>query len=368
MKYSQFTTSDFIEDANFRRWVQYPTTESAAFWEDFIQHHPEKKQEIIGARNLLLTLEAQVERGFSTKANEDRVFQQIQQQIGEQQEVPIRRLPRWIQWAAAASVVLVMGWWLINRPTPTIKLTYEVNRKQSEVALLEKVNDTSKPILVTLADGSSIFLSPKSKISFAKTFNEGSKREVYLSGEAFFEVAKNPNKPFFVYANELVTKVLGTSFNIRAFPEDKNVEVKVRTGRVSVAVAQKISNQQSISTREVEGIVLLPNQQAVLSRQEIRLVKSLVENPTLLSTITPTPMRHSFVFEAAQASDVFNMIEQAYGIDIVFDEEVFSKCQFTANLTDESLYEKLDIICKSIEANYQILDAQIIISGKGCAN
>lgn len=366
MKYSQFTTSNFIEDANFRRWVQNPTTESAAFWEDFIQNHPQKKEEIIVARNLLLTLEAQVERGFSTKANEDRVFQQIQQQIGEQQEVPIRRLPVWIRWAAAASVVLVMSWWLFNRPTSTIKLTYEVNRKQSEVALLEKVNDTSKSILVTLADGSSIFLSPKSKISYAKTFNEGSKREVYLSGEAFFEVAKNPNKPFFVYANELVTKVLGTSFNVRAFPEDKNVEVKVRTGRVAVAVAQKISNQQSISTREVEGIVLLPNQQAVLSRQEIRLVKSLVENPTLLSTTTPTPMRHSFVFEAAQASDVFNMIEQAYGIDIVFDEEVFSKCQFTANLTDESLYEKLDIICKSIEANYQILDAQIIISGKGC--
>ncbi len=366
MKYAQFTTDDFIEDADFRRWVQHPTTESAAFWGDFMQHHPEKQQEIRLARNFLLTLEAQAESGFSTKANEDRVFQQIQQQIGEQQENPIRRLPVWIQWAAAASVVLVMSWWLLHRSASTVELTYEMNRKQSEVVLLEKVNVTSKPILVTLADGSSIFLNPKSKISYAKTFNEGSKREVYLSGEAFFEVAKNPNKPFFVYANELVTKVLGTSFNIRAFPEDKNVEVKVRTGRVAVAVTQKISNQQSISVREAEGIVLLPNQQAVLSRQEIRLVKSLVENPTLLSSTTPTPMRHSFVFEATPANDVFTLIEQAYGIDIVFDEEVFSKCQFTANLTDESLYEKLDIICKSIEANYQILDAQIIISGKGC--
>ncbi|NBB21876.1 DUF4974 domain-containing protein [Runella sp. CRIBMP] len=368
MKYSQFTTSDFIEDAHFRRWVQFPTAESSAFWEDFLQRHPEKKQEITVAQNILLTLEAQVESGFSTKANEDRVFQQIQQQLGEEQEVKIRRLPVWARWAAAASVVLVMSWWFVNRQTAPIELTYEVNREQSESPLTEKVNDTPKPILVTLADGSSIFLSPKSRISYAKTFNEGSKREVYLSGEAFFEVAKNPNKPFFVYANELVTKVLGTSFNVKAFPEDKNVEVKVRTGRVAVAVAEKISNRKNISNREREGIVLLPNQQAVLSRQEIRLVKSLVENPTLLSATTPTPMRYSFVFEAAQASDVFNMIEKAYGIDMVFDEEIFSKCQFTADLTDESLYEKLDIICKSIEANYQILDAQIIISGKGCAN
>ncbi|WP_298362329.1 FecR family protein [Runella sp.] len=368
MKYSQFTTGDFIEDTEFRRWVQQPTTESAAFWEDFMLQHPEKKQDIIVARNVLLTLEAQVESGFSTKANEDRVFQQIQQQIGEKQEVTIRRLPVWVRWAAAACFVLAMSWWLIDKQTSTVEVTYEVNRKQSESPLVEKVNDTAKPILVTLADGSSIFLNPKSRISYSKTFNEGSKREVYLSGEAFFEVAKNPTKPFFVYANELVTKVLGTSFNVRAFPEDKNVIVKVRTGRVAVTVAKKISGQQSISTREVEGIVLLPNQQAVLSRQEIRLVKSLVENPTLLSVTTPTPMRYSFVFEAARASDVFNMIEKAYGIDIVFDEEVFSKCQFTADLTDESLYEKLDIICKSIEANYQVLDAQVIISGKGCAN
>lgn len=366
MKYSQFTANDFIEDADFRQWIQNPTTESMAFWEDFSQKHPEKKQEIAIARHILLTLKAQTENGFSTKANEDRVFQQIQQQIGEQQDTPIRHLPVWIRWAAAAAVVLAMSWWFLAPSTSTTELTYEMNCEQSEVALLEKVNTTSKPMLVTLSDGSSIFLSPQSKISYAKTFNADKKREVYLSGEAFFEVAKNPNKPFFVFANELVTKVLGTSFNIKAFPKDKNVEVKVRTGKVMVAVAPKISSQESISTREVEGIVLLPNQQAVLSRQEIRLVKSLVENPTLLSSTTATPMRHSFVFEAAPTSDVFKLIEQAYGIDIVFDEEVFSNCQFTADLTDESLYEKLDIICKSIEADYQILDAQIIISGKGC--
>lgn len=366
MKYSLFSSSDFIEDVHFRQWVQKPDSTSNAFWEGFMQQHPEKKQELTIARNFLLALEQQVQSEFSSQANEDAVFQHIQQQIEEGQEVPVRRLPIWVRWVAAASVILVMGWWFFISQTPTNQLSYELNREEADVPLVEKVNNTAKPLLITLADGSSIFLNPQSKISYAKAFNEGSKREVYLSGEAFFEVAKNPNKPFFVYANELVTKVLGTSFNVKAFPEDKNVVVKVRTGRVAVAVAKKISDKKAISTRELDGIVLLPNQQAVLSREEIRLVKSLVENPALLSADTPNPMRYSFVFEAARASDVFKLIKQAYGVDIVFDEELFAKCQFTANLTDESLYEKLDIICKSIEANYQILDAQIIVSGKGC--
>lgn len=366
MKYSLFGSRDFIEDANFRQWVQNPDTISNDFWGDFVQQHPEKKQELTIARNFLLALEKHVESGFSAKTNEDAVFQQIQQEIDEQQEIPVRRIPVWSRWVAAASIIFVMGWWVANWQTNPKQVSYEVNREQATSPLIEKVNRTDKPILIILADGSSIFLNPQSKISYAKAFNEGSKREVYLSGEAFFEVAKNPSKPFFVYANELVTKVLGTSFNIRAFPEDKNVIVKVRTGKVAVAVAQKISNQQAISTREIEGIVLLPNQQAVLSRQEIRLVKSLVENPTLLSANTPTPMHHSFLFEATSATEVFKRVEQAYGVEIVFDEEIFTHCQLTANLTDESLYEKLDIICKSIEASYQILDGQIIISGKGC--
>jgi len=189
-----------------------------------------------------------------------------------------------------------------------------------------------------------------------------------LSGEAFFEVTKNPNRPFVVYANELITKVIGTSFTIKAFPKDKEVTVNVKTGQVSVSVAKQATNPQTVSQRELEGIVLFPNQKAVLSRQDVRLVKSLVENPALIAIETPAhkPIRGSFEFDASPASSVFKAIELAYGVDIVFDETLFSTCEFTGNINDESLYEKLDIICKSIEAKYQILDAQIIISGKGC--
>ncbi|MDF7819870.1 FecR domain-containing protein [Runella sp. MFBS21] len=366
MNYPHHSASDFMEDTHFRQWVYQPDADSDSFWEEYQQKYPEKKQELAIARQLLLNLQQQVQSGFSTKAVEDAVFQNIQQELETKPIVSTQLFPHWVRWAAAAAVVLLGITWVFWSQKPTHYLSYEINRQQSQNTLVEKSNLTSKPFVVSLADGSSVLLSPQSKISYCEDFDTHDKREVFLSGEAFFEVAKNAQKPFYVYANELVTKVLGTSFNVRAFPEDKNVVVKVHTGRVAVAVADKIADKQKITARELDGIVLLPNQQAVLSRDEFRLVKSLVENPSLLSSNTPISLSHSFEFESARASDVFKAVEEAYGIDIVFDEEVFANCLFTANLTDEPLYEKLNIICKSIEASYQILDAQIIISGKGC--
>lgn len=369
MEYQDFTTHDFIEDARFRQWVRQPDAETEAFWRSFLARHPEKKPEVIAATDFLLGIEQQVESGADAIAHEETVFQRIQEVIAEGSNSPIRRqLPRWTAWAAAASLVFLLGYFILP---PGIlqkqEISYETNRKQATLALTEKVNETAEPISISLTDGSRISLQPGSRISYAAAmFGTDSRREVYLSGEAFFEVAKNPDIPFFVYANELVTKVLGTSFNVRAYQNADDVTVEVRTGRVSVSVAEKIGGPQQVSPREREGILLLPNQQAILARQEIRLVKTLVKEPVLLSETAPNQPKYSFVFVATPATEVFKTLESAYGLDIVFDEETFANCQFTADLTDAPPYEKLDIVCRSIEASYRILDAQIIVDGKGC--
>ena len=78
------------------------------------------------------------------------------------------------------------------------------------------------------------------------------------------------------------------------------------------------------------------------------------------------PPHERFVFAETPAADVFKVLEDAYGIHIEFNEGSFANCQFTANLTEESLYDKLDIICKSIEASYQISNGEIQINGRGC--
>jgi transmembrane sensor len=369
MTYSDFTTDDFINDPQFRLWVQHPTEVTENFWANFLKENPDKNMAVENARTILKAVEQQVKKEFLSQEDEDQIFNQIQEQIESEKVQRIRRLPVWMGWAAAASIVLgIIIWEFIPTKSEQVnQVVYENNREKALTPLTEKINNTDKAILVTLDDGSSIFLNPNSKISYAQNFNQGNIREIYLSGEAFFEVAKNPNKPFLVYANELITKVLGTSFNVRAYADEKDVTVKVRTGRVAVAVARITDVQQKMSSRELDGIMLLPNQQAVLSRQEVRLVKSLVENPAVISKNQPQNlMQQQFIFNANNATQVFESIEKAYGVDIVFDENLLSQCQFTGNITDESLYEKLDIICKTIEAQYQILDAQVIITSKGC--
>ncbi len=369
MTYSDFTTDDFINDTQFKLWVKQPTEGSNSFWAIFLKDNPAKNIDIANARTILKAIEEQVHREFLSQKDEDQIFIQIQEQIESEKVHRIRRLPAWLGCAAAASIVLgVMLWQFGPKNTNKInQVVYENNREKALTPLTEKINNTDKAILVTLNDGSSIFLNPNSKISYAQNFNQGNIREVYLSGEAFFEVAKNPNKPFLVYANELIAKVLGTSFNVRAYVDEKDVIVKVRTGRVAVAVARITDVQQKMSSRELDGIMLLPNQQAVLSRQEVRLVKSLIENLAVISKNQPQNlMQQQFIFNSDDARQVFESIEKAYGVDIVFDEVLLSQCQFTGNVTDESLYEKLDIICKTIEAQYQILDAQVIITSKGC--
>jgi transmembrane sensor len=166
-----------------------------------------------------------------------------------------------------------------------------------------------------------------------------------------------------VYANELVTKVLGTSFSIRAYDNEPNVIVEVRSGKVSVFAQPTGTVAQASDSPRREGLVLSPNQQAVYSREDARLTKSLFENPSLL---IPDEEQRSFEFVDAKMQDVFAALEKAYGVEIVYDEEIMSGCYLNASLTDESLQVKLSLICKAVNATYEIMDTHIIVYGKGC--
>ncbi|MBC8151681.1 MAG: FecR family protein, partial [Bacteroidetes bacterium] len=207
-----------------------------------------------------------------------------------------------------------------------------------------------------------IILKKNSRISYAPSFT-GSSREVYLSGEGFFEVTKNPDRPFLIYANGLVTKVLGTSFSIKAYPGDPNVTVEVKTGRVAVFTQSDPRINAKAGSRELEGVLLTPNQRIVYVRDEVRLAKSLIDAPQLISE---APTKNRFTFEETPVPAVFDALEKAYEVDIVYDEQLLANCPLTATLTDQPLFEKLDIICQVIEARYEVMDGQIVIYSRGC--
>jgi transmembrane sensor len=229
--------------------------------------------------------------------------------------------------------------------------------------MVEQRNDGSAPLHVQLSDGSAIVLDAQSSIRYPVRFTDD-RREVYLSGGGFFEITKDPQRPFLVYANELVTRVLGTSFTIRAYDREPEVVVEVRTGKVSVFTQQemKAGGREKKNTR-LEGVVLTPNQKVVYSREDSKLVKSLVENPSLLPS---SGQAETFEFNDTPMREVFAMLEEAYGVEIVFDEEVMANCYLNALLTHESLEEKLALVCKAVNAHYEVMDTHIIIYGQGC--
>jgi ferric-dicitrate binding protein FerR (iron transport regulator) len=270
-----------------------------------------------------------------------------------------KRRRRLIYISAAAIVValVITSYTLFNTKPKTF--SYEQSKQQNQLS--ESVNKTSAPQRISLSDGSYVILQPSSKIAYS-TFNSVS-REVYLEGEAFFQVTKDAKRPFFVYTNELVTKVLGTSFNVQAFPNDNTIKVQVHTGKVTVYQRKKDESEQQLARSN--ATIITPNQQVLFNRLQASIIKSISAQPQAVNT-SIDKSNGRLLFTDAPASEVFLSIQKSYGITIVYDEELVSHCSFTGSFTHESFFERINLVCKAIEATYEQADGQVIITGHDC--
>lgn len=363
-----YTYKDFLADSYFRQWIKQPDEASTLYWQTFLAEHPEHSASIAQAADVLRSLAAATEQLAEpvTKAEQDAAWLAIRQRIGaDGQTNPLlnRNQPLWGWLYVAASVCLIAGlsWW-------GLRVNKEQAIQQAPVALesryVKQKNTGSKPLLVNLPDGSSVILQTNSQLTYERAFDKA-QRTVYLQGEAFFEVAKNRQRPFLVHANELWTKVLGTSFNIRAYANDKDVTVTVRSGRVAVFTLKE-ARKQNINSPSLEGTVLNPNQQIVFARHEERLISPKRITPMILARKVPAFSPASFVFEATPVSTVFTELEKVYGVRIAYDKAALGNCRLTADLTDETLTNKLAIICKSIEATHSFRQDSVVVVGPGC--
>lgn len=223
------------------------------------------------------------------------------------------------KWLAAAAVLLVFSWIGFKQLTKTDTISYKQlvnNTKKLTGEIYEKENLTSKPLFVSLPDESSVILQPHSKISYSPQQYNKTKREVILSGEAFFEVQKNSAVPFFVYANELITKVLGTSFTIKT--NSSETEVIVKTGRVSVIMQNDIHKNEKIDGKTLEGFVLSANEQVRINQNGEKIEQSfIVKQEELLQPI----QKLSFDFDETPATEIIEVIKKAYHIEISYNKE-----------------------------------------------
>lgn len=374
MNYDNYTVEDLAADSFFRQWVLQPDQESDQFWVSVLQKQPQQAATVVRAIHLVRQLN-QATTPEHSAADLDQlaaIWQALREKVDQEAYEPapvgrvIRFNPFWGRWAAAACIVLALGggWWFLNRQEPGQLIgTAPVLVATGGESLREQTNNTTGPILIKLSDGSTVQLQPNSRLSYPEHF-ASDRREVNLSGDAFFEVTKNPARPFLVYAGETVTKVVGTSFRVRAFEQDKMVSVVVRTGRVSVFSRRDFDRQRQKATAQVAGVLLTPNQRATFTRGNEQLAKDLIEEPVPLPS---TPQHQELVFDDRPVSEVLTTLESQYGLDIIFDAATLSRCPITTTLSsNEGLHQRLDRICRAIGATYETVDGQLIITSTGC--
>ena len=125
----------------------------------------------------------------------------------------------------------------------------------------------------------------------------------------------------------------------------------------------ELKKSEAIANYQVQSLYLSPNQQVTFERQNEKFNKALVEQPAILTQPVETP---NFNFENTPIAEVFAQLKKAYGVDIIYDADTMKHCSVTAPLGNESLYVKLDIICKTIGARYEIVETKIVVSSRGC--
>lgn len=265
----------------------------------------------------------------------------------------------WMKMAAAVLALLVvssliyLAWY--HRGSIPADGWEAIEGEEMAASFIEVSNPGPQIKVITLQDKSLITLSPRSEIRYPKSFKDT--RNVYLRGEAFFSVTRDTLHPFRVYANEIVTQVLGTSFSVKAYGDEKEITVAVRSGKVSVYKKEK---KQGKSLPEV---ILSPNQKAVYDIELDQVLKQLVDEPVLILPASPVV---AMDYDNVPVTKIFDELEVNYGVEIVFDHALLKDCNLTTSLTDEGLYERIRIICRAIGADYQVVGTRIMIESAGC--
>lgn len=183
-----------------------------------------------------------------------------------------------------------------------------------------------------LPDGSVVALNSNSKLQFPKKF-KNDVREVTIAGEAFFDVVPDPEKPFIIHAGNAQVKVLGTSFNISAYPENETVEVVVETGLVQVICTEKLN---AFENRE---ILLNPGEKGILQNKVGKLEKSINSDINYLAWKT-----HNLVFENTPLSEVVRHLNKTYHADIRLHNESLNNLVLTAQFEKKPVDFILNVI------------------------
>ena len=268
--------------------------------------------------------------GVST-VDENDAWSRFQQRVGANENnsriVQLDTRTHWGNFLRIAAVLIVLlgaaGFWYLS----------QVRIKPMIVSSGQKV------VNETLPDGSLVTLNKQSSIIYAASFKK--ERSVKLEGEAFFDIAKDPAKPFVIKVNGVTVKVLGTSFNIKSTAG--KTEVIVETGAVEVT-----SNHKSVQLQQHEKAVVTASQEAPSKQTNTDELYNYYRTQTFVCNNTPL-------------WKLVNILNEAYGVNIVIANNDKRDLQINSTFTNSSLDSTLHVIGLTYEITVEKQGSQIIL-------
>ena len=280
----------------------------------------------------------------------DTRFHQLLEKADKRRRVhrPRDREQGYVYYRVAAILVLLLSvsgiWYFKNREKPL----------PPPVMVTQHISSGEKAT-ITLPDGTVVRLNSNTELVFPDRFS-GDVREVTLRGEAFFEVTKDKKHPFLVKTGELTTRVLGTSFNIKAYENEEEVEVSVATGLVEVS-----KGETGKESEEEQHVLLNPSQQAVYREDEQNFITREVD-------IASIAMWKNGIlsFNSTPLDQAAKMLERWYGVKVILKNPGLKKCVITGDHKNQGLSSVLHSFRYALGVSYEITKDTVIINGKDC--
>jgi transmembrane sensor len=244
--------------------------------------------------------------------------------------------------AIAASIMVLLGaFWFYKAQIST-------KSDQNTLVFVEKHTGLGEKKKVSLPDGTSVVLNAASTLKIANGFGD-EKREVYLEGEAWFDVKRDPQKPFIVHTGKIATQVLGTHFNVSAYQNDANITVSLVQGKVQV----------DMNNDPAKRIILDPGKQMIYSkaRQLARVTDFIAEDITGWK-------ENKLVFNYDSWPDAAKKLSRWYAVPVQLKDSTLLRCKLKGTFDNIPLAKVMEQIHMVSDISWKMEGKTILISGK----
>jgi ferric-dicitrate binding protein FerR (iron transport regulator) len=333
MDYKNYQVKDFLLDDFFLQWVKQPDEATEAFWSVWLEENPEKAATVAQARYLLKGISFESDKLSEKQVNH--LWQNISRSISETEDSqfinkPAKSIPfiRRPLWSAAAVLFLVavsaVFYFLVFN---------EFKYDKYQTAYGEKKT-------ICLPDGSYVVLNAHSQLKFLKNWQNQKDRNVWLDGEAFFEVKKQPSlqPKFRVHTNKLTVEVLGTKFNV--LERNEKTTVVLNEGKIKLDMLEENAEK---------NIFMQPGDVVKVEGKEQKLVKISVQKPENHSSW----IKDYWILENTTLSEVAEKIENTYGLEVIIKNKKVAQESMNGALPTKNIDELLEVLSVTYNVTIQ---------------